>query len=149
MHVVADAVDVARVGGVPEGRRVAEVGLGSEEKLEGDVCRARGVGDEALGVITFSYGRAHAVEFITWMNGTLADLVSNPCICNINHHHRRTSSFRILPFQPRCKDLRFVHVLRHRLRHPRDVHWRSRLRDYRRRSGIVEEPPLNAHGGTR
>lgn len=37
MDAIADAVDIARITGVPEGGEMAEVSAGGEEELEGDV----------------------------------------------------------------------------------------------------------------
>lgn len=35
---LADTEDVAGIGGMPEGGGVADVGLGGDEELQGDVC---------------------------------------------------------------------------------------------------------------
>lgn len=54
MNAVADAVDVTRITGVPEGGEMAKVGTGGEEELEGDVLWGGGVINEDVGLVVGS-----------------------------------------------------------------------------------------------
>lgn len=51
MNAVADAVNIARIAGVPEGGEMAKVGPGGEEELEGDVLRSGWVIDEDVRLV--------------------------------------------------------------------------------------------------
>lgn len=58
MDPVADAVDIARITGVPEGGEMAEVSARGEEELEGDVLWGGWVINEDVGLIMGSNGGA-------------------------------------------------------------------------------------------
>ena len=51
VDALADAEDVAAVHGVPERSAVAEVGLGGEEELEGDVRGSGRVCEDLIGLV--------------------------------------------------------------------------------------------------
>lgn len=46
MLSVSDTENVARIGRIPEGSRMAQVALACEQEFQGDVFWSRGVGEE-------------------------------------------------------------------------------------------------------
>lgn len=62
--LASDAEDVARVAGIPERSRVADVGLRGDEGFEGDVARGRRSGEELVGFVVWRESRPDAVSVL-------------------------------------------------------------------------------------